>query len=325
MEHTSFKNIIVSGSGKMASGIVTALLKTGALVYVISPDQSLDEKLVAENISSWKLYKNINIQTGRLTYISSVDEAPAVGLVIVITAEDLHVKQQAVRALEHKLTSETIIAINTESLLLDDLQQGAQHARRIIGLNWCVPADTSAFLEIIGNEGTSSVLLNAVNAWATKTLCKDPCVVRCGYSINARLMAALAREAFYLVENGYASVADIDRACRNDAGYYLPFAGNCRYMDLMGTYAYGLVMKDLNRELSKADQPPAFFAALLEDGKQGMDEPGGFYEYTNDAAENWEEKFRKFSFEIKDIIDKYPFGYLKEEFKKANSKISLND
>src|SRR5690606_22811349 len=88
--------------------------------------------------------------------------------------------------------------------------------------------------------------------------------------IRSRLLAALVREAFYLIENGYVGVEDIDRACRNDAGYYLPFAGNCRYMDLMGTWAYGTVMADLNPELSNASHLPDFFNQILAERGTGL-------------------------------------------------------
>src|SRR5690606_30244795 len=98
--------------------------------------------------------------------------------------------------------------------------------------------------------------------------------------------------AFYLVENGYASMESIDRACRNDAGYYLPFAGNFRYMDLMGTYAYGVVMKDLNPELSKATVVPDSVVA-------------DFQSYAADHPEHWEKIVRTVSEEIRELILKY--------------------
>ena len=247
------------------------------------------------------------------------------GIAIGITEENLAVKQQLIYQLEEALSPEAIIGLNTESFLLEELQQNAKHPCRIIGLNWCEPAHTTAFLEIIANRLTPDVIVKKVEALAVKGWSKDPYIVHCGYSVRARLMAALAREAFYLVENGYASVEDIDRACRNDAGYYLPFAGNCRYMDMMGTYAYGLVMKDLNRELSKATQPPALFTRLINAGKTGMENKGGFYNYAEGAGEQWEEQFRKFSFEIKAIIEKYPFNYLSKKSEMVSSKITINE
>jgi 3-hydroxybutyryl-CoA dehydrogenase len=325
MDLTGFKNILLAGTGRMASGVVTALLKAGADVHVVSDDAGNDKKYVADNAADWKRYEAVTIDTCRLHYIPSAKNAAMAGMAISITEENLAVKQRLVRELEETLSPEAIIALNTESFLLEDLQQNTKYPGRIIGLNWCDPAHTTAFLEIIGNRLTPDIVLKKVAALAVKDWSKDPYTLHCGYSIRARFMAAFAREAFYLVENGYALVEDIDRACRNDAGYYLPFAGNCRYMDLMGTYAYGLVMKDLNRELSKQDKPPLFFTRLSESGKWGMQHKEGFYQYTDGEEREWEKRFRKFSFEIKEIIEKYPFNYLNKESEMVGSKLTFNE
>lgn len=119
----------------------------------------------------------------------------------------------------------------------------------------------------------------------------------------------MIREAFYLVENGYVSVEGIDRGCRNDAGYYMPFAGNFRYMDLMGTFIYGLVMQDLNPELSKSRHIPHFFQELIQKGNLGMDSGKGFYDYQDGEPENWDALLQQFSYQISDLISKYPFNY----------------
>ncbi len=325
MDCTGFKNILLTGTGRMVSGVATALLKAGAVVHIVSDNATEDKKYVADNAADWEQYGGVTIDTGRLLYISSAKKATMAGMAIGITEENLMVKQRLIRELEEALSPEAVIALNTESFLLEDLQQNTKHPGRIIGLNWCEPAHTTAFLEIIGNRLTPDVIIKKIEALAVRDWSKDPYIVHCGYSVRARLMAALAREAFYLVENGYASVEDIDRACRNDAGYYLPFAGNCRYMDLMGTYAYGLVMKDLNRELSKQDQPPLFFTQLAEAGKWGMQHKEGFYQYAEGEERQWEKRFRKFSFEIKEIIEKYPFNYLNKEPEMVGSKITLNE
>src|SRR5690606_19420495 len=165
-------------------------------------------------------------------------------------------KQHLIRRLESCVREGAVIAINMEGIPLAELQAVSQHPDRIVGLNWCYPADLTFFLEIICNEKTLPDHVRELEVLAKKGWFKDPYIVRSGFSVRARMMAAWAREAFYLVENGYASMESIDRACRNDAGYYLPFAGNFRYMDLMGTYAYGTVMKDLNPELSNATAVP---------------------------------------------------------------------
>lgn len=119
----------------------------------------------------------------------------------------------------------------------------------------------------------------------------------------------MLREAFYLVDNGYVSVEGVDRGCRNDSGYYMSFAGNFRYMDLMGTFIYGLVMQDLNPELSKSSQLPAFFQDLIQQGRLGMDSGKGFFDYQPGETQHWDALFQRFSYQIAELMAKYPFNY----------------
>src|SRR5690606_12096600 len=91
-----------------------------------------------------------------------------------------------------------------------------------------------------------------------------------------------------------------------DAGYYLPFTGNFRYMDLMGTYAYGMVMKDLNKELSNMDTLPGILQEKQRNGEVGMDAGKGFYSYSTEEKVYWQAVFDGFSREIQQLISKYP-------------------
>ncbi|WP_353719946.1 3-hydroxyacyl-CoA dehydrogenase family protein [Dyadobacter sp. 676] len=227
------------------------------------------------------------------------------GLVILVTEENEAVKTDWIRAIEGAVPGETLICVNTESIGLDVLQENALYPERIIGLNWTEPADTTFFLEIIANDITGTSRAAWLEELARRHWNKDPYVIRGNTGIRMRLLGALIREAFFLVQNGYANAEDIDRACRNDAGYYLPFAGNLRYMDLMGTYAYGMVMKDLNRELATDAVLPAFFSEMMEKGKWGMAEGEGFYSYRPGEADKWKALLGKFSLEIRDLIGRY--------------------
>jgi len=240
-----------------------------------------------------------------------MDQGGDYSIAIVVCGESLEEKSVWIRTLEDLLPSDTLIAVNTESIPLSALQRDAAHPSRIIGLNWSEPADTTFFLEIITNEINTKTAVSDLYALAKKHWRKDPYVLRCGYGIRSRMMAAMFREAAYLVENGYASFEDVDRACRNDAGFYLPFAGNFRYMDLMGTYAYGMVMKDLNPELSNAPGLPEFFDQAITRGS-GMESGSGFYTYAPGEPEEWQNTFEGFSLQIQQMIRKYAFQPLTE-------------
>lgn len=300
--------VLIVGSGDLAAGIAMCLLNAGHQVNVCTGNVAAFEQLLKKYIVSQKkdtVLNNLNIDT-------ELQISNDCKLVIAVTGEDEEIKRQLIKKLESLITKDAVLAINTESIDLARLQKVCTHPSRLIGLNWTEPAHTTFFLEIISSDDNpglaDEIFILAKSYWS-----KDPYIVNQS-GIRSRLISAMVREAFFLVDNGYATAGDIDRACRNDPGYYLPFSGNCRYMDLMGTYAYGVVMKDLNPDLSKAKDLPGFLKKILADGGLGMENKKGFYKYSDEEVEKWKDTMEKFSYQIHSIIEKYPFNYNKKTF-----------
>ena len=156
-------------------------------------------------------------------------------LVIECTLEDTDIKRAVYQKIETVIDNDAILTSNTSAIPISMLQKQTQFPHRFFGLHWAEPSHTTRFLEIICGELSDitkgEYLYDLSHFWG-----KEPTLVRKdirGFITN-RLMYALYREAFYLVENGYASVEDVDRACRNNAGYWMTLAGVFRWMDLTG-------------------------------------------------------------------------------------------
>lgn len=306
------EKVLLVGDSRSICGLAVCLQKAGHPVLLKTRDRELTAGRIdryRDEISEWDR-KTAGREEAFYSDIRIVEDWNAVtpaGLSIVITGEKPEEKQKVLSRLEEILPRDAAIAINTESIPLCEIQQNALNPRRILGMNWVDPVYNTLFLEIICNSAADERLADSLRDLAYGHWGKDPYVIRGELGIRMPLIGALVREAFFLVENGYATTEDIDRACRNDAGYYLPFAGNLRYMDLMGTYAYGMVMKDLNPELSTGMELPRDFLDLVNRGDTGMEAGKGFYPYPGKEAEKWDELMRKFSFEIKELFDRYPF------------------
>ena len=280
----NFPAVLIVGEGKLTYSIAANALLMGQEVTMLVPDADAARSAIEQLIPNGKQ---------RLTLLTDWPARLPHALVVVITEENNQAKQAVIGELEPRIAADAVIAINTESIPLSELQVTSSSPGRIVGLNWCYPAHLTFFMEIISNTQTLPSHVHFLETIAKEVWDKDPYTVTCGFSVRARMMAAWAREAFHLVENGFASMESIDRACRNDAGHYLPFAGNFRYMDLMGTYAYGIVMKDLNPELSKMSAVPE---SIINE----------FQRYASVAdTEVQEEIFLKFSKEIQGLILKY--------------------
>ncbi len=295
-DKTTTDSVLVVGDGKLAHSVAYNLLEGGMQVALFAADPTAAQLAVQCDCPQ---------TAGQLMVLSELPSTIPCQLVIVVNGESVAEKKKAIGQLECRVADNTIIAINTDSIPLNQLQQGSCVPGRILGLNWTYPANKTYFTEIIANATSTGKLVAWLEKQAKDNWGKDPYTVRSGFSVRARLFAAMVREATYLVEHGYATVESVDRACRNDAGYYLPFVGNFRYMDLMGTYAYGKVMKDLNPDLSNATRLPEFIERLVETDQIGMASGGGFYRYEEDATSVWDEVYRTFSDEILALMKKY--------------------
>ncbi|MEQ9439800.1 MAG: 3-hydroxyacyl-CoA dehydrogenase family protein [Cyclobacteriaceae bacterium] len=306
--------ILVIGSSSLTFSLVICLLRAGHPVTLYTREEAVAMKKIKTHWDDLYGHPSSNISNQPdfkiITQLSvPLDEK----LVITLTREDLAEKKDILREIEKWLPLDAIITINTESIPLHTLQQEAQHKERILGANWVEPVHTTYFLEIITNEHTSEACTKEFYVRAKEDWQKDPYVLTNGLGIRSRMMCAMLREAFYLIKEGYVTPQDIDRACRNDPGYYFPFAGNFRYMDLMGSYIYGMVMQDLNPDLSQDREVPDFFDEMIEKGHAGMKHGQGFFTYEEGEVERWQSLFQKFSYQIQEIIEKYPFKYLEEE------------
>jgi 3-hydroxybutyryl-CoA dehydrogenase len=235
-------------------------------------------------------------------------------LVIECTLENLSIKQTVYGKIEAVIGPEVLLTSNTSAIPISILQKHTLRPGRMFGLHWAEPSHTTRFLEIICGEDSepekAEWLYRLAHNWG-----KEPTLVRKdirGFITN-RLMYALYREAFYLVENGYATIEDVDRACRNNAGYWMTLMGVFRWMDLTGVAAYHTVMKDLFPTLSNNTEVPPLIDEIVRAGGRGVSNAQGFYKYTPEEARLWVETFERFSYEIRELALRYPADVVKRQ------------
>lgn len=302
------------GLGLMGSSIATCLLASGQ--PVISLIQHMEKAESARNritgfLNQMKqeglLQEDPAQVMDRLQITDKPEMLASCVLVIESIVEDLEAKRGVFRQLETVLAPDAIIGSNTSAIPVTILQEGMQHPERLLGIHWGEPAHVLRFLEVICGDKSDvqygEKVMQLATGWG-----KEPSLIRKdirGFITN-RLMYAMMREAFSLVEKGYASYEDIDRACRNDFGYWITFAGPFRFMDLTGIPAYLTVMKDLFPELDNATQAPGFIEQLVASGAKGVSNAKGFYSYTEESAHQWEKLFNEFAFDIRKLSLKYP-------------------
>jgi 3-hydroxyacyl-CoA dehydrogenase len=306
--------VSVVGLGLMGTSVATCLLAAGHPVAAVEIDANKrrnSRRRILNYLGEMKkeglLRSDPRKVLARLKVSESYAGLESSRLVAECVFEDLDVKKDVLRKVEAVIPPKCVIGTNTSGIPVTVLQQGAHHPERIVGIHWAEPAHITRFMEIICGKKTRPQCAEYAAALSGRWG-KEPSIVKRdirGFITN-RCMYALLREAFYLVEAGYATIADVDRSLRNDLGYWITLAGPFRFMDLTGIPAYGAVMKDLFPELSCAQNIPELMRKVVKSGAKGISNAKGFYRYTPDEAKRWEKRFMKFSYEIRALAQKYP-------------------
>ncbi|MGA2987947.1 MAG: 3-hydroxyacyl-CoA dehydrogenase family protein [Terriglobia bacterium] len=304
----------VVGLGLMGTSIMACLLAAGHPVVGVTRSLSRrrnTRRHIQSLLREMKREKLLSADPARVIKNLHVAEDYAdlrdCQVVIETVLEDLQVKYEVFRKVEAVVSPETIIGSNTSAIPATTLQKGAAHPERIMGIHWGEPAHVLRFMEIICGEQTDPRFVERARALA-QGWGKEPSIVRRdirGFLTN-RCMYALIREAFYLVESGYATIEDVDRSLRNDLGYWITFAGPFRFMDLTGVPAYLRVMEDLLPELCCSKEVPALIRKVVDKGGLGVANAQGFYDYTPEEARRWQKRFLKFSYDVRALAQKYP-------------------
>lgn len=267
----------------MGRGIATCLLQHGYDVVAFDP-----------NPGAWES------DSLTVTRAESAKDLASCELVIETITENFGAKQALYDELERHLGPDVPIASNTSGFPITRLQGPRRHPNRFAGMHWSSPAYASAFLEIIRGEQTDDETIRQIDTLARK-LGKEPGLVKKdlpGFVVN-RIAYAMYREAIHLVEEGVATMEDIDSLCRNSIGLWMPLCGPFRWMDISGGPAlYATVMETIVPTLSNQAEVPETMRHLQRENKRGTQSGEGFYKYEPGDAAKWDKKLEEHALKV---------------------------
>jgi 3-hydroxybutyryl-CoA dehydrogenase len=257
-------DVAVIGLGLMGRSIAACLLAAGHRVIGLTNDMAASrnvphrvrallaemrrEKLVSQHVSALMKQFQMTAQISDLSQCSIVFES---------VTEEVELKREIFHKVERVVSNSAIIATNTSAIPVTILQQGTINPQRILGIHWAEPAHITRFMEIIPGKDTTAEYIERIVQLAP-SWGKEPSLLKReirGFIAN-RISYAMFREACHLVDSGICTVEDVDRSLRNDVGWWMPFAGPFRYMDIMGVEGYFRVMKDLLPDLCTNSDVP---------------------------------------------------------------------
>lgn len=154
------------------------------------------------------------VERGSITFVDKLDERFAtVDFVQENAPERVDLKQQLLSEIERVVAADVVIASSSSALLVSDFQSSCTNPERIVLGHPFNPAHLMPLVEIVGGRQTEAWAVERARA-VYEAIGKKPVVMTREVTghIALRLMGAMWREAFFLINQGVATAEDIDRA-----------------------------------------------------------------------------------------------------------------
>jgi len=275
----------VIGAGIMGSGIAQLAASKGLNVILVDVNDSAVKKGIegvnerlARLVSKGKLTssdKETALQhiKGSVAY----DELKPAEIVIEAATEDFNVKAKILKQIDQIIGPNAIIASNTSSLSITKLGSIISRPERFVGLHFFNPVPIMSLVEIVRGLQTSDTTCDSVAA-LVEQLGKSPINVKSapGFVVN-RILLPMINEAFFVLEEGYASAADIDQGMKLGCNHPV---GPLALADMIGLDVLLSVMQILHDEFADSKYRPCpLLKELVAAGRLGRKSGHGVYSY----------------------------------------------
>jgi 3-hydroxybutyryl-CoA dehydrogenase len=213
----------------------------------------------------------------RLEYAGSVEEAAReADLVIEAVPEEMESKIEIFTLLDKICRPTTILASNTSSLSVTEIASVTYRAKKCLGMHFFNPVHKMKLLEVVrALETDQDTLATAVEVG--KRMGKEVVVIKesPGF-ITSRINAMIGNEAFYMLQEGIASPADIDKALKLGLNHPM---GPFELVDLVGLDTRLSILEYLQKSLGEKYRPAPLLVQYVKAGRLGRKSGRGVFEY----------------------------------------------
>jgi 3-hydroxybutyryl-CoA dehydrogenase len=275
----------VVGCGLMGSGIAQTAAQAGLQVTVreVSADlldkgfANIDKSLARLVQRGALAAADRDAARGRLRRTTKLEDLAGCDFIIEAITEQLAAKKELFGALDKVCPPQTIYASNTSSLSITEMAVATRRPERFVGLHFFNPVPIMKLVEVIRTIATDPKVYEEVAAFAGK-LGKTAVRTtdRTGFVVN-RLLVPYLLDAVRALEEGVASIPDIDQAMKLGCGHPM---GPLTLLDFVGldtTYYIANIMFDEFKERRFA--PPPLLKRMVMAGWNGRKSGRGFYDY----------------------------------------------
>lgn len=270
--------VTVVGAGYMGGGIAQVLALNGFEVQIADVSveathealQRLEKE--AREFEEQGLFESGSAKTimSNLRAGDSLEEAVSdVDFVMEAVFEDPEVKKEVLERICGSARPDAIIGTNTSTIPVKVLVDAVTNPERFLTVHFSNPAPFIPGVELVAGEATTQEVIDSVKDLLVRAGREGAQVADTpGMALN-RLQYALLKEATLIVEQGVASVEDVDTIVRTTFGFRLGFFGPFAIADQAGLPVYAKGFTTLENEFGERMATPRLLTDAVAGGREG--------------------------------------------------------
>ena len=279
----AIKKVVVVGAGTMGNGIAQVIAQAGYETTMVDVKQ----EFVDRGMNAIKTSLGRFVEKGKMSQ-ADMEKALAVlhtstdlkaakdaDYVIEAVFERADVKMPVFKQLDEVCTKEIILASNTSGIPVGLLASVTKRPEKVIGMHFMNPVPVMKGIEVVRSLLTSEETLKVSLDFA-KSIGKETVVVKDspGFVTN-RIITLVLNEGAKLVEEGLATIEDIDKIVRLSFNWPM---GPCELADLVGIDVGVDLLEGIYQQTGWERYKPArLLKRMVEIGYVGRKAGKGYY------------------------------------------------
>ncbi|RBL91144.1 3-hydroxyacyl-CoA dehydrogenase family protein [Chitinophaga flava] len=279
----TIKTIAVIGAGVMGQGVAYQFAKYDYNILLIDNSAAALEHARKEIRNIERLDKILHKSSSTVNVLDKItftDDLKAVGaadFIIENITENIALKENLYRQLKDVLADHALLAVNTSAVSVTRLASFLKKPQQVMGIHFMNPVHLKPTVEVIRGYHTTPDTINATQELLGSVKMTGVVVNDLPGFISNRVLMLTINEAIFSLQDGVATVPDIDKIFRECFGHKM---GPLETADLIGldTILYTLDVLFASYNDTKF-RPSPLLKKMVDAGLHGRKTKEGFYKY----------------------------------------------